>query len=576
MDTAGIVITVVVLGAIAWLAFLVASSIRGRGKEEVPPNLAPGITDDTLESKRLDKTLASAVVLSGVLALSLPIYFLSEQGRQDGFVEEFDHAALERGAELYQEFQCGNCHGVDGGGGVAAYVEKRSGISVAWKAPAINTVLYQYTPEETRYWIVYGRANSPMPAWGLAGGGPMNDQQVDELMEYLQSEEFELSQDEALLQIEPAVAAELSRLETASLATRQSVSIAATSGTFTLTVDGETTAPLAFDTGAADLETALSSLASVSQVTVTGAGTGEEPWVVEFPDAPSGVAPLVTADGAALGEDGTVSVSLREGAMQTAIRDQQTLIAGILAAPSRVAGIEALRARASDLLESAAEGIDVDGDGLSDRTEEELTAIFAEAAQAAGDPALGAPLDPQNAETSPGEADLELARRSVTALGTLATNLRVTTDNQEKLLTQARDGLAFLERAAAEQNWVIDIEGVAGATFQGDSARAGRAVGLFNAYCARCHTAGYSAGVPLTQAAGSGALGPALWNGRPRVQFLTADEMVQFILKGSENGVPYGVNGVGSGRMPGFGSVLSLEDLQLIVDYLRGDTLTGE
>ena len=78
MDTAGIVITVVALGAIAWLAFLVASSIRGRGREEVPPNLAPGITDDTLESKRLDRTLASAVVLSGVLALSLPIYVLSE------------------------------------------------------------------------------------------------------------------------------------------------------------------------------------------------------------------------------------------------------------------------------------------------------------------------------------------------------------------------------------------------------------------------------------------------------------------------------------------------------------------
>ena len=105
MEINTLVITVAVLAAIAWLAFLVANSMRGRGKEEIAPNLAPGLTDDTLESKRLDKTLASAVVLSGILALSLPIYFVSEQNRQDGFVEEFDQAALERGAHLFEEFQ---------------------------------------------------------------------------------------------------------------------------------------------------------------------------------------------------------------------------------------------------------------------------------------------------------------------------------------------------------------------------------------------------------------------------------------------------------------------------------------
>ncbi len=117
---------------------------------------------------------------------------------------------------------------------------------------------------------------------------------------------------------------------------------------------------------------------------------------------------------------------------------------------------------------------------------------------------------------------------------------------------------------------------MADATFGGDTERASRAVGLFNGYCARCHTAGYSAGVALTQPVGSGALGPALWDGRPNVQFLNPADMVTFLTKGSENGVPYGVNGVGSGRMPAFGPVLSLDDLELIVQYLRGDTLTGD
>jgi mono/diheme cytochrome c family protein len=458
----------------------VANSLRGRGKEEVPQNLAPGITDDRLESKRLDKTLASAVVLSGILALSLPIYFVGEQSRQDGFVEEFDEVALERGAHLYEEFQCGNCHGVDGGGGVASYVEKRSGISVAWSAPAINTVFYRYTPEEVRYWLVYGRANSPMPAWGLDGGGPLNDQQIDEVMQYLQSEEFILPQNDALLLIEPSVNQALSRLDTA------------------------------------------------------------------------------------------------DTVMAEAIAEQDTLIASIEAAPAQVGTAESLTGRARELLDGADDGIDVDGDGLADRVEQELTAVFAEAGDVLGDPALIATLNPEQAQSSAGEDDLVLARRAVTALESAATKLRVTTDNQEKLLTQARDGLAFLEQAQQDGKWAIDIPAVADATFGGDVDSAGRAVGLYNAYCARCHTAGYSAGVALTQPVGSGALGPALWDGRPNVQFLNVADMVTFLTKGSENGVPYGVNGVGSGRMPAFGPVLSLEDLELIVQYLRGDTLTGD
>ena len=480
MEFSTVVITVAALAAIAWLAFLVANSIRGRGKEEVAPNLAPGITDDTLESKRLDKTLASAVVLSAILALSLPIYFVSEENRQEGFVEEFDEAALERGAHLYEEFQCGVCHGTNGGGGVAAFVEKRSGINVAWSAPAINNVFYRYDPEEVRFWIVYGRANSPMPAWGLEGGGPMNEQQVDELMQYLQSEEFILSQDETLLQIDPAVDQALSRLETA------------------------------------------------------------------------------------------------DTVMTDAIAEQAALVESIGLAPNQVGTAEGLAARAVDALDGAGDGIDADGDGLADRAEQELTAIFAEAEAALGDPALLVTLDPGKAQTGAGEEDVDLALRSVAALESVATNLRVTTDNQDKLADQALAGLNFLEQAQQDRKWEIDVAAVAEATFAGDVETAGRAVGLYNAYCARCHTAGYSAGIPLSQVAGSGALGPALWNGRPNVQFLIGSDMVDFITKGSENGVPYGVNGVGSGRMPGFGPVLSLEDLELIVQYLRGDTLTGE
>ena len=35
--------------------------------------------------------------------------------------------------------------------------------------------------------ITYGRPGTPMPAWGIEGGGPKNDQAISDLVEYLKS-----------------------------------------------------------------------------------------------------------------------------------------------------------------------------------------------------------------------------------------------------------------------------------------------------------------------------------------------------------------------------------------------------
>ena len=114
------------------------------------------------------------------------------------------------------------------------------------------------------------------------------------------------------------------------------------------------------------------------------------------------------------------------------------------------------------------------------------------------------------------------------------------------------------------------------------SRRHERAVGLFNSNCARCHTAGFSAGVPFTQEAGSGGFGPALWDGRPTVQFGEATEnpaddlLVRFLTRGSEAQTPYGLNGFGSGRMPAFGPLLSEADIELLAAYLRSGNMDGK
>ncbi|MBN2622759.1 MAG: hypothetical protein JXA83_05300, partial [Acidimicrobiales bacterium] len=95
--------------------------------------------------------------------------------------------------------------------------------------------------------------------------------------------------------------------------------------------------------------------------------------------------------------------------------------------------------------------------------------------------------------------------------------------------------------------------------------------------CARCHTRGWSIiqegedaisppDAPLDGAFtgfpdGSGALGPNLTGGLVPRQFANYDELVAFISTGSVDGEPYGNNGIGSGKMPGFGDNPNTEEI---------------
>lgn len=85
--------------------------------------------------------------------------------------------------------------------------------------------------------------------------------------------------------------------------------------------------------------------------------------------------------------------------------------------------------------------------------------------------------------------------------------------------------------------------------------------------CARCHTLGWSyddPGVP-----GQGAYGWNLTGGSTNQHFASEDDMVTFIQNGSEFGALYGLNAQGSGRMPGFGAVLSEDQIRAVVEYVR-------
>ena len=211
--TGNVVAVIAVVVGIVWLGVLFVSAIRNRGSEEVPHNLRPGTTDQEMETRRLETGQKAAIAFSAFLALSLPIYFLTEPARQVGFVEQFDEESVERGAHLVEEFACFSCHGPEGVGGTASYIEKRSGVNVAWSAPSLNDVGYRYDDDELNFWVTFGRGNTPMPAWGLAGGGPLNEAQVVDVVNYLGT--IQITQAEAVNEIPNPVAVELTKLENA-------------------------------------------------------------------------------------------------------------------------------------------------------------------------------------------------------------------------------------------------------------------------------------------------------------------------------------------------------------------------
>ena len=96
-----VVLTAIVGVFLAWVGWLVLSSRRRRASvEETPSNLQPYLSDDELENKRVTRVLNAAVVVAAVLALSMPIYYINESGRQEAAAEKRAEAVRGGGRAL--------------------------------------------------------------------------------------------------------------------------------------------------------------------------------------------------------------------------------------------------------------------------------------------------------------------------------------------------------------------------------------------------------------------------------------------------------------------------------------------
>ena len=133
--TALVLINAVAFWPASWASSRSASLRLKNNTEPEPENLTPFFDDDVLEGAHLERVLGVALIALVVVVLGLLAYFIWEPFRETAAASGFHEQSVERGATLFANAQskaydstksllCANCHGVDGGGGVATSVVK--------------------------------------------------------------------------------------------------------------------------------------------------------------------------------------------------------------------------------------------------------------------------------------------------------------------------------------------------------------------------------------------------------------------------------------------------------------------
>src|SRR3954452_22625217 len=206
-----------IAGLIGFIIYRVVS-LRRNPEAKTPENLTPFYDDDVLEGAHLERVLGVSLIALVIVVLGLLAYFIWEPFRAADAKSAFKERSVERGAVLFANNQskaydstksllCANCHGVDGGGGAAAFVVKSEDPrcdpnqtvdanlaakqpyclpkQVSWAAPSLQLAGLRYNRAQLTQIITYGRPGTPMPAWGVASGkGALQQQSIQDLVNY--------------------------------------------------------------------------------------------------------------------------------------------------------------------------------------------------------------------------------------------------------------------------------------------------------------------------------------------------------------------------------------------------------
>jgi mono/diheme cytochrome c family protein len=181
----------------AGVGALLYSRRRPPEMPDIPPSMQPGPSDADLEKPNLEKLQGWGVMCFIFLAVYIPLIWFQEPNVNVLEEQELLTSAIERGeraVELFSEENpggvgCVQCHGPGLAGGRILFQGE------PYTVPNLTTVCggpaYGHTLitslDDVRNTIREGRAGTPMPSWSIRFAGSMNDQQIEDIVQYILS-----------------------------------------------------------------------------------------------------------------------------------------------------------------------------------------------------------------------------------------------------------------------------------------------------------------------------------------------------------------------------------------------------
>ena len=166
----------------------------------------------------MDRRLLISVFLTSLIVIMIPIYYLFESQRQFTQTVFQDQESIDRGAALFSA-NCSTCHGLQGqGNAVQPTNGKASG------APPLRGFVTDVGPDGKPQQVAWTKSRSEdyirktisagrpplgdhpapgtvvMPTWSDRFGGPLRDIDIDYLVAFLESQEWNLTTDPANLE----------------------------------------------------------------------------------------------------------------------------------------------------------------------------------------------------------------------------------------------------------------------------------------------------------------------------------------------------------------------------------------
>ena len=191
---------------LAFVAWVISLSRRGgEAKPDIPPGMRPGPADETRERRMTERHVGWSMLFVVFFATWLPIYWLKEPTTNVHEEVTRVEEATERGARWFAisdeenplGFGCARCHGPEAQGGTTSFTNDAGETIPEYPVPALADVCGRLTIETVevdgqpkvgiRDTIMQGRDGTPMPSWSIRFQGPMNDQQIQDLISYLVS-----------------------------------------------------------------------------------------------------------------------------------------------------------------------------------------------------------------------------------------------------------------------------------------------------------------------------------------------------------------------------------------------------